>query len=95
MGRLRASPPPINRSRARDGSARTDHFADLIRAVPADTLAIICERGAESVGDVIRRLAPRAIVITTGPEGDFDSGELASAHAAGSSPPTRTESAPQ
>ena len=58
-------------------------FADLIRAVPADTLAIICKRGAELLSDVIRRLAPRAILIATGPEGDFDSAELMSAHAAG------------
>ncbi|MDO8432710.1 MAG: RsmE family RNA methyltransferase [Candidatus Binatus sp.] len=58
-------------------------FADLIRSVPADTLAIICERGCEPLGEVIRRLAPRAILIATGPEGDFDPGERAAAHAAG------------
>ncbi len=58
-------------------------FADLIRAVPADTLAIICVRGSEPLTEVIRRLAPRAILITAGPEGDFDRDELASAGAAG------------
>jgi 16S rRNA (uracil1498-N3)-methyltransferase len=58
-------------------------FADLIPAMPADTLAIICERGCEPLGEVIRRLAPHAILIATGPEGDFDRDELKSAHAAG------------
>ncbi len=58
-------------------------FTDLIRSAPADTLAVICERGAEPLTEVIRRLAPRAILIATGPEGDFDSGERAAAHAAG------------
>jgi 16S rRNA (uracil1498-N3)-methyltransferase len=58
-------------------------FSGLIREMPADTLAIICERGADSLGEVIRRLAPRAILIATGPEGDFGRDELAAAHAAG------------
>jgi 16S rRNA (uracil1498-N3)-methyltransferase len=59
------------------------YFADLIRRVPADTLAVICERGCAPLGEVIRRFAPHAILIATGPEGDFDRDELTSAHAAG------------
>jgi len=58
-------------------------FADLIRAAPADTLAIICERTAEPLDTVLHRLAPRAILIATGPEGDFDRAELTAAHEAG------------
>ena len=61
----------------------TTSFADLIRSVPKDTLALICRMGGEPLGEVIRRLAPRAILIACGPEGDFDREERAAAQAAG------------
>jgi len=55
------------------------NFGDLIRAVPKDTLAIICAPGGEPLGDAIRRLEPRTILIAVGPEGGFDAGERAAA----------------
>ena len=58
-------------------------FADLIRNAPKDTLALICQIGGEPLGEVIRRVAPLAILIACGPEGDFDREERASAEAAG------------
>jgi 16S rRNA (uracil1498-N3)-methyltransferase len=56
---------------------------DLIRSVPRETLAIICEQGADPLGRVIRRAHPRAILIAIGPEGDFDDDERATAASAG------------
>jgi 16S rRNA (uracil1498-N3)-methyltransferase len=50
-------------------------FDDLIRTVPEDTLAVICAAGCEPLGDAIRRLEPRNILIAVGPEGGFDEGE--------------------
>ncbi len=55
----------------------------LIRGVPPETLAIICAQGSEQLGDVIRRVHPRAILIAVGPEGDFDDDERAKAAKAG------------
>jgi 16S rRNA (uracil1498-N3)-methyltransferase len=59
------------------------NFADLIRAVPKDTLAVICAPGSEPLGDAIRRLKPRTILIAVGPEGGFDHDERAAAAKAG------------
>ena len=59
------------------------NFDDLIRAVPKDTLAVICTPGAEPLGDAIRRLRPPAILIAVGPEGGFDEGECVAAAQAG------------
>ena len=58
-------------------------FDDLIRAVPKDTLAVICAPTAEPLGDAIRRLRPPAILIAVGPEGGFDESELGAAAEAG------------
>ncbi len=58
-------------------------FERLIRAVPPDTLAVLCCYAGEPLGDVIRRLQPRAILIAIGPEGDFDDGERSMAASAG------------
>src|SRR5260370_10942362 len=38
------------------------NFDDLIRAVPKDTLAVICTPGAEALGDASRRSPPPAIL---------------------------------
>jgi len=59
------------------------NFADLIRALPKDTLAVICAPDAEPLGDAIRRLKPRTILIAVGPEGGFDASERAAASNAG------------
>jgi 16S rRNA (uracil1498-N3)-methyltransferase len=58
-------------------------FADLIRTRPADTLAVICTPGCEPLGDLIRQMRPRAILIAVGPEGDFDEAERNAAVQAG------------
>jgi 16S rRNA (uracil1498-N3)-methyltransferase len=58
-------------------------FADLIRGLPGDTLALMCTIGAEPLGAVIGRLSPRAILMACGPEGDFDDEERAAAAKAG------------
>jgi 16S rRNA (uracil1498-N3)-methyltransferase len=59
------------------------NFADLIRAVPKDTLAVVCAPGSEPLGDAIRRLKPRTILIAVGPEGGFDQSERDAAANAG------------
>ena len=59
------------------------NFADLIRALPQDTLAVICAPDGEPLGDAIRRLKPRTILIAVGPEGGFDASECAAAAKAG------------
>src|ERR1700674_3661568 len=59
------------------------NFADLIRAVPKDTLAVICAPDSEPLGDAIRRLKPRTILIAVGPEGGFDASEREAATNAG------------
>jgi 16S rRNA (uracil1498-N3)-methyltransferase len=56
---------------------------DLIRGVSAGTLAVICAQGGEPLGEVIRRVHPRAILIAVGPEGDFDDDERAKTAKAG------------
>ncbi len=56
---------------------------DLIRAVHPGTLAVICAQGGQPLGEVIRPVHPRAILIAVGPEGDFDDGERAKAANAG------------
>lgn len=56
---------------------------DLIRDVHPGTLAVICAQGGEPLGEVIRPVHPRAILIAVGPEGDFDDSERAKAANAG------------
>jgi 16S rRNA (uracil1498-N3)-methyltransferase len=56
---------------------------DLIRNVPPATLGLVCARGGEPLGDAIRRLRPRALLIAVGPEGDFDDDERAKTASAG------------
>ncbi len=56
---------------------------DVVRGVPSETLAVICAQGGQPLGDVIRRVHPRAILIAVGPEGDFDDDECAKAAKAG------------
>jgi len=58
-------------------------FDDMVRGVPAQTLAIICAMRGKPLAGVIRRLRPRAILIAVGPEGDFDADERAKAANAG------------
>jgi 16S rRNA (uracil1498-N3)-methyltransferase len=58
-------------------------FMHLIRAVPADTLAIICRAGARPLGDILTELRPQAVLLACGPEGDFDAAELEAATALG------------
>jgi len=58
-------------------------FDDLIRAVPPDTLAIVCRQGARPLGDTLGEVQPRAVLLACGPEGDFDDAELAAAAASG------------
>ncbi len=58
-------------------------FAALIQSVPHDTLALICSAGAEPMMEAIARARPSAILVASGPEGDFTPGELKSAVAAG------------
>jgi len=56
---------------------------DLIRDVPAGTLAVICAQGGDPLAEVIRRAHPREILIAIGPEGDFDDDERAKTANAG------------
>jgi len=56
---------------------------EMIRSVPPATLAVICARGGDPLGAVIRRVHPPAILIAVGPEGDFDGDERAKAANAG------------
>jgi 16S rRNA (uracil1498-N3)-methyltransferase len=58
-------------------------FDEMIRAVPPKTLAVICAQSATPLGEVIRRAHPRVILITVGPEGDFNDDERAKAATAG------------
>ncbi len=58
-------------------------FEDLIRAVPADTLAIICSAGARPLGDILSDVKPRAVLLACGPEGDFEPAELDAATESG------------
>jgi 16S rRNA (uracil1498-N3)-methyltransferase len=56
---------------------------EMIRGVPPETLGVICAQAGEPLGEVIRRVHPRAILIAVGPEGDFDDDERAKAREAG------------
>ena len=58
-------------------------FDEMIRTVPPKTLAVICAQGATPLAEVIRRVHPRVILITVGPEGDFNDDERAKAAQAG------------
>jgi len=58
-------------------------FADLIRGVARDTLAVILTIGAQPIAGLFKKSRPSAILIACGPEGDFDSNELAMAADAG------------
>jgi 16S rRNA (uracil1498-N3)-methyltransferase len=71
--------PPIRVSDTRS-------FPTLIRSVPRDTLPLICSAGAEPMSEVLAKQNPGALLIATGPEGDFDSRELDAAITAGFMP---------
>ncbi|HUY38962.1 MAG TPA: RsmE family RNA methyltransferase [Candidatus Binataceae bacterium] len=58
-------------------------FRRLIRDAPRETLRLICSAGAEAIGAILERAKPGAVLIAIGPEGDFDSNELAQASEAG------------
>jgi 16S rRNA (uracil1498-N3)-methyltransferase len=58
-------------------------FMHLIRAVPPDTLAIICSAGARPLGDILTEAGPRALLLACGPEGDFEPAECEAADASG------------
>jgi 16S rRNA (uracil1498-N3)-methyltransferase len=58
-------------------------FGDMVRAVPAGALAVVCMMGAEPLTAVVRRHSPAVLLIACGPEGDFDRDEVAIAHQAG------------
>ncbi|HKF29546.1 MAG TPA: RsmE family RNA methyltransferase [Candidatus Binataceae bacterium] len=58
-------------------------FATLIRSVPRDTLALICSAGSEPMTRLIGNERPGALLIASGPEGDFAQDELQGAIAAG------------
>jgi 16S rRNA (uracil1498-N3)-methyltransferase len=57
--------------------------AEAAREVPKETLAVYCTEGAEPLSAVVRRMHPRAMLIASGPEGDFDPAEYAVMQAAG------------
>jgi 16S rRNA (uracil1498-N3)-methyltransferase len=61
-------------------------FTTLIQAVPRDTLPLICSAGTEPMAEVIRKMRPQAMLIASGPEGDFDMAEMDSALEAGFAP---------
>jgi len=61
-------------------------FADLIRATPRDTLAVILTMGAQPIAGLIKQSRPHATLIACGPEGDFASDELGMAADAGFHP---------
>jgi len=58
-------------------------FDEMIREVPLKTLAVVCAQGGRPLGELVRRVHPRAILIAVGPEGDFDDDERAKAANAG------------
>ncbi len=58
-------------------------FDEMIRTVPPKTLAVICAQGATPLGEAIRRVYPSVILITVGPEGDFNDNERTKAAKAG------------
>jgi len=57
--------------------------ADTAQNVPKESLAVLCEPGAEPLSALVRRLRPRAIILACGPEGGFDQAETAALAAAG------------
>jgi 16S rRNA (uracil1498-N3)-methyltransferase len=62
--------------------------AELVRIVPSETLAVVCEADAPLLGAVlraalVRETRPRAILLACGPEGGFDPVELALMRGAG------------
>jgi 16S rRNA (uracil1498-N3)-methyltransferase len=57
--------------------------AAMVRQVPTEAVAITCTPGAEPLGMLMRRAAPRIAVLACGPEGDFDVDEVAAMRAAG------------
>ncbi len=58
-------------------------FRGLIRDAPRETLKLSCSVSAEPIGAILEHATPNAVLIAVGPEGDFDSTELASASEAG------------
>ncbi|MGH8013659.1 MAG: RsmE family RNA methyltransferase [Candidatus Binataceae bacterium] len=51
--------------------------------LPSCTLALMCMAGARPIAAIVRAARPSAILITCGPEGDFDFAEQAAMRAAG------------
>jgi len=58
-------------------------FTTLIRAVPRDTLALICSAGAQPMIRMMGNERRAGLLIASGPEGDFEQAELEAALAAG------------
>jgi 16S rRNA (uracil1498-N3)-methyltransferase len=58
-------------------------FADMVRAVPGEALAVVCMMGAQALTALLRARPPHALLIACGPEGDFDESEVAIARGAG------------
>jgi 16S rRNA (uracil1498-N3)-methyltransferase len=56
--------------------------AAMARNVPKETLAAVCTAGAEPLGQMLRRLRPRAIILACGPEGGFDEDETSAMNSA-------------
>ncbi len=58
-------------------------FADLVAAVPRDTLPVLCTPEGEPLAAIVRRSKPGAVMLAVGPEGDFDPAEMKLAREAG------------
>jgi 16S rRNA (uracil1498-N3)-methyltransferase len=58
-------------------------FTDMIRSVPRNAAALICVQGGEPICNLAARTKPEAVIIATGPEGDFTDHEVESALEAG------------
>jgi 16S rRNA (uracil1498-N3)-methyltransferase len=56
-------------------------FDNLIRAVPPETLTMICQPGAQPLSDLLAQRQAQAVLLACGPEGDFDRAELEAAAA--------------
>ena len=52
-------------------------IAVMVQNVPRETLPVVCAAGAEPLGQMLRRVRPRAIILACGPEGGFDDAETA------------------
>lgn len=57
--------------------------AGMLRDVPAEACAVICEPGAEPLPALIRRVRPNILILACGPEGGFDQDETVTMREAG------------